>query len=80
MTVVAEASTGREALDLFPRHRETQVLRSIAAGKPNKLVADQLSVTEDTVKAHVKSILSKLGANDPTHAVTIAVRRGIIEL
>ena len=46
----------------------------------NKLVADKLSVTEDTIKMHVKSILSKLGANDRTHAVTIAVKRGILNL
>lgn len=60
--------------------REVDVLQLIAAGNPNKLVADRLTITEDTVKAHVKSILSKLGANDRTHAVTIAVKRGIIDL
>jgi DNA-binding NarL/FixJ family response regulator len=60
--------------------REIDVLRLVAAGNANKLVADKLSITEDTVKAHVKNILSKLGANDRTHAVTIAVKRGIIEL
>ncbi len=60
--------------------REMDVLQSIAAGNPNKLVADKLRITEDTVKAHVKSILSKLSANDRTHAVTIAVKRGIIDL
>lgn len=60
--------------------REVDVLHLIAAGNPNKLVADKLSITEDTVKAHVKSILSKLDANDRTHAVTIALRRGIIDL
>ena len=60
--------------------REVEVLRLIAAGNANKLVADQLSITEETVKAHVKNILSKLGANDRTHAVTIALKRGIIEL
>ena len=60
--------------------REIEVLQLIAAGNPNKLVADRLTVTEDTIKMHVKSILSKLGANDRTHAVTIAVKRGIIEL
>jgi DNA-binding NarL/FixJ family response regulator len=60
--------------------REMDVLQLIAAGNPNKLVADRLTITEDTVKAHVKSILSKLGANDRTHAVTIAVKRGIIDL
>ena len=46
----------------------------------NKLVADQLGITEDTVKGHVKNIFSKLGASDRTHAVTIALKRGIIEL
>lgn len=60
--------------------REIDVLQLIAAGNPNKLVADRLKITEDTVKAHVKSILSKLSANDRTHAVTIAVKRGIIDL
>jgi two-component system, NarL family, response regulator len=58
--------------------REIEVLRLIAAGNANKLVADRLSITEETVKGHVKSILSKLEAKDRTHAVTIALRRGII--
>jgi len=60
--------------------REIEVLRLIAAGDANKLIADQLSITEDTVKSHVGKILSKLGANDRTHAVTIGLKRGIIEL
>jgi DNA-binding NarL/FixJ family response regulator len=60
--------------------REIEVLRHIAEGSANKIVADRLSITEETVKAHVKNILSKLGANDRTHAVTIALKRGIIEL
>ncbi|HXQ73169.1 MAG TPA: response regulator transcription factor [Pyrinomonadaceae bacterium] len=60
--------------------REIQVLRQVAAGNANKMVAQLLHVSEETVKAHMKSILSKLGANDRTHAVTIAVRRGIIEI
>ena len=60
--------------------REIEVLRLIAAGSANKIVADRLSITEETVKAHVKNILSKLDANDRTHAVTIALKRGIIEL
>jgi DNA-binding NarL/FixJ family response regulator len=60
--------------------REIDVLQLIAAGNPNKLVADRLSIVEDTVKAHVKSILSKLSANDRTHAVAIAVKRGFIDL
>lgn len=60
--------------------REMQVLREVAAGNANKMVAQLLHVSEETVKAHMKSILSKLGANDRTHAVTIAVKRGIIEI
>jgi DNA-binding NarL/FixJ family response regulator len=52
----------------------------VAAGGRNKQIAVQLGVAEDTIKAHVSSILSKLGASDRTHAVAIAVRRGIIHL
>jgi two-component system, NarL family, response regulator len=59
---------------------EISVLRLIAAGNANKQIADQLSITEETVKSRVKSILSKLGANDRTHAATIGLKRGIIEL
>jgi DNA-binding NarL/FixJ family response regulator len=60
--------------------RELDVLRLIAAGNSNKLIADQLSIGEATVKSHVTNILSKLGANDRAHAVTIGLKRGIIEL
>ena len=60
--------------------REIDVLRLVATGTSNKLIADQLSISEATAKTHVASILSKLGANDRTHAVTIAIKRGIIEL
>jgi DNA-binding NarL/FixJ family response regulator len=59
---------------------EISVLRLIAAGNANKKIADQLSVTEETVKGRVKNILSKLGANDRTHAAMIGLKRGIIEL
>jgi len=59
---------------------EVSVLRLIAAGNANKQIADQLSITEETVKSRVKSILSKLGANDRTHAAMIGLKRGIIEL
>lgn len=59
---------------------EIAVLRLIAAGNANKQIADQLSITEETVKSRVKSILSKLGANDRTHAAMIGFKRGIIEL
>jgi DNA-binding NarL/FixJ family response regulator len=58
--------------------REIEVLQRVAAGTSNKIIADQLSLTEATVKAHMKNILAKLGANDRTHAVTIALRRGFL--
>jgi DNA-binding NarL/FixJ family response regulator len=60
--------------------REIDVLRLIAAGHANKEIAAQLSVSEETVKSRVKNILSKLRANDRTHAVTIGLRRGFISL
>jgi DNA-binding NarL/FixJ family response regulator len=59
---------------------EIDVLRLIAAGNANKQIADQLSTTEETVKGRVRNILSKLGANDRTHAAVIGLKRGIIEL
>jgi DNA-binding NarL/FixJ family response regulator len=59
---------------------ELDVLRLIAAGNANKQIAAQLSITEDTVKGRVKNILSKLGANDRTHAAMIGIKRGIIDL
>jgi len=68
------------AVDSLLTLREVDVLQLIAEGNANKLVADRLEITEDTVKAHVRNILSKLGANDRTHAVTIALKRGIIDL
>ena len=60
--------------------REIEVLREVAAGNANKMVADHLTISEETVKAHMRSILSKLAANDRTHAVTIALKRGIIHI
>ena len=74
------AELADHAVDDALTSREIDVLRLIAGGNANKLVADQLSITEETVKGHVKNILSKLGASDRTHAVTIALKRGIIEL
>ena len=75
------------AVDMAEHHtddalteREIQVLRAVAAGNANKMIGHLLNVSEETVKAHIKSILSKLGANDRTHAVTIALKRGIIEI
>ena len=59
---------------------EISVLRLIAAGNANKQIADQLSITEETVKSRVKCILSKLGANDRTQAAMIGLKRGIIDL
>src|SRR5271169_3156383 len=59
---------------------EVAVLRLIAAVNANKQIADQLSITEETVKSRVKNILSKLGANDRTHAAMIGLKRGIIAL
>jgi len=60
--------------------REIQVLRLVAQGNSNKRVAAELGVTEETIKAHMSSIIGKLDANDRTHAVTIALRRGILDL
>jgi len=60
--------------------RETDVLRLIAAGNANKEIGSQLGLTEETIKSHVKNILGKLDANDRTHAVTIALKRGVIDL
>jgi DNA-binding NarL/FixJ family response regulator len=60
--------------------REIEVLQRVAAGGANKIIAGELNISEETVKAHMRSILAKLSANDRTHAVMIALKRGIIEL
>lgn len=60
--------------------REMSVLKLVAEGKANKVIAWELSLSEDTVKAHLRSIFSKLDVNDRTQAVTLALRRGIISL
>jgi len=60
--------------------REIEVLRRVAAGKSNKLIAAELDISEGTVKGHMKSILPKLDASDRTHAVMIALKRGILDL
>src|SRR6266566_3297538 len=60
--------------------REIEVLRLVSGGNANKEIAAQLTITEETVKGHIKNILGKLGANDRTHAVTIGLKRGIIDL
>jgi DNA-binding NarL/FixJ family response regulator len=74
------AELADHAIDDALTTREIDVLRLIAGGNTNKLIADQLSITEETVKGYVKNILSKLGASDRTHAVTIALKRGFIDL
>jgi len=60
--------------------REVEILKGVAAGNSNKMIAAQLSISEETVKTHMKSVLSKLGANDRTHAVTIGLKRGILSV
>jgi DNA-binding NarL/FixJ family response regulator len=74
------AEVAEHATDDSLTPREIDVLRLIAGGNANKEIAAQLSLTEETVKGHVKNILAKLDANDRTHAVTIGLRRGIIEI
>lgn len=78
----------RDVADEIARHvvdetlsdREIAILRLVAIGKANKQVAAELGLSEETVKGHLKSIFSKLDVADRTHAVTVAARRGIIEL
>ena len=71
---------GEHIVDDHLSDREVDVLRLIATGTSNKIIAAELSLAETTVKTHVQNILFKLGANDRTHAVTIALKRGYIEL
>ncbi|MBT2294915.1 response regulator transcription factor [Pseudomonas fluorescens] len=58
--------------------REIQVLQCVAMGKPNKQIATELMIAEDTIKGHLRSIMDKLGASNRTHAVTLGIQRGII--
>lgn len=74
------AAMAEGAIDDALSPRECQVLKLAASGNANRQIAHLLGVTEETVKTHMRSILSKLDAKDRTHAVTIALRRGIIEL
>jgi DNA-binding NarL/FixJ family response regulator len=67
---------GKDALS----EREIEVLRRVAAGKSNKVIAAELDISEGTVKTHMKSILPKLDASDRTHAVMIALKRGILDV
>jgi DNA-binding NarL/FixJ family response regulator len=74
------SAVAEHAGDEHLSEREIEVLRLVAGGNANKEIAAQLSITEDTVKRHVTNILGKLQAHDRTHAVTIGLKRGIIEL
>ena len=74
------AELADHAGDEYLTAREMAVLELIGTGNANKQIADQLKISEATVKGHITNILSKLGANDRTHAITIALRRGIISL
>jgi DNA-binding NarL/FixJ family response regulator len=74
------AEIAEHAIDGGLTPREIDVLKLISGGNANKEIAAQLSLTEETVKGHVKNILAKLGAKDRTHAVTIGIKRGIFEL
>jgi DNA-binding NarL/FixJ family response regulator len=76
----AAAAVAEHATDSALSPKEISVLTLIAGGNANKEIAAQLSVSEESVKSYVRSILSKLGANDRTHAVTIGLKRGIIGL
>jgi len=70
----------KHAADDALSEREIEILRGVGAGKSNKLIALELRIAENTVKAHMRRILPKLEANDRTHAVTIALKRGILDL
>jgi DNA-binding NarL/FixJ family response regulator len=74
------AEIAEHAVDEALTPREIDVLRRVAWGNANKEIAAQLSLTEETVKSHLRNIMGKLGAHDRTHAVSIAVKRGIIDL
>jgi DNA-binding NarL/FixJ family response regulator len=68
------------AVDDALTEREVEVLKRVAAGKSNKLIAAELAISESTIKAHMKSILPKLDASGRTHAVMIALKRGILDV
>ena len=70
----------QHAVDDVLTEREVAVLQRVAAGKSNRLIAAELSISESTIKAHMKSILPKLDANSRTHAVMIALKRGILDV
>jgi DNA-binding NarL/FixJ family response regulator len=75
-----EARLGEHTAATILTGKEVEILQWVAVGTPNRAIATRLAITEGTVKGHLKSILSKLDARDRTHAVTIALERGFIEL
>lgn len=76
--IASELAAHLDSDGLTPR--EIEVLQFVALGKPNKVIASQLQISEDTIKGHLGSIMDKLGANNRTHAVAIGVQRGFVEL
>jgi DNA-binding NarL/FixJ family response regulator len=80
MTAEVAAEIAEHAMEDYLTAREIDVLRLIAGGNANKEIAARLSITDETAKGYVKNILTKLRANDRTHAVTIGLKRGIIDL
>lgn len=74
------AEMAEHAADEALTKRETEVLRHVAGGNSNKIIASELALSEHTVKGHLKNILAKLDASDRTHAVMIALRRGILDI
>jgi len=80
LTSEVAAEVAEHAMDSALTPREIGVLKLIAGGNANKEIAAQLHISEESAKGYVKNILAKLGANDRTHAVTIGLKRGIIDL
>lgn len=80
LTAEIAAEIAQHAMDSALTPREISVLKLIAGGNANKEIAAQLHISEESVKGYVKNILQKLGVNDRTHAVTIGLKRGIIDL
>lgn len=80
MSQEVASEIAQHAMEEYLTAREIDVLRLIAGGNANKEIAARLSISEETVKGYVKNILTKLRANDRTHAVTIGLKRGIIDL
>ena len=75
-----ESALAAHIIDSLLSAREIEVIKQVAEGSSNRSIARRLFVSEETVKSHIKNIMGKLGANDRTHAVMIALKRGIIEI